>query len=159
MKDIKKIIHRILVETFNEKLKNIEKIDSFEYKISDENIEAIINFTNQNNIHDLPNVVTDIIKVNNYYVVNWRWKEIKGDKPFNWVRTTNTVFDVIDNFTKDVKPQIIKFNGTDKNLDKFYKSRNFQNKIRTSLPQFDLVEQPVVYDGVVAYTNFYLIRK
>lgn len=128
-----------LDESFD-RLKNINKNNSMEYLVYEDDIRAKIRFNLEFNNGDLDkfyDIKSDLIK--NYYNIVWNFIDGTIANKLNWMRVTATVFIVLDKFIREFKPILIEFTD-DKGTDKVYYKPNFLNKLRSLFPDYDIVD-------------------
>ena len=131
---IKKILKEDLYlnESFDKPFRDISKIGDFTYVCGDE--KPLVKFTIRPYYKKIDCEEYLLDKVNSkIYEVSWDWVYGVGEEDkttFNWVKATTSTIKVIDQFNRDLKPNIILFNETE-NTQVIYRGFNFIEKIRT----------------------------
>lgn len=131
---IKKILRDDLFinESFDRPFNNITKIDDFTYICGDEKL--LVKFTIRPYYKKIDCEEYLLDKVDSkIYEISWDWVYGVGEDEKtipNWVKATTSSIKVIDQFSRDLKPNIILFNETE-NTQVVYRGVNFIEKIRT----------------------------
>jgi hypothetical protein len=131
---LRKIIKEELFinESFDKPFNNISKIDDFTYTCGDE--KPLVKFTIRPYYKKIDCEEYLLNKIDSkIYEISWDWVYGVGEKEkttSNWVKATTSSIKVIDQFNRDLKPNIILFNETE-NTQVIYRGFNFIEKIRT----------------------------
>lgn len=145
-------------ESFDRPFININKIDEFNYLCGDD--KPMVKFTIRPyyNKIDCEEYLLEEVKTK-IYEISWDWvvDTTQDDKTTpNWVKATTSSIKVIDNFIKDLEPNIILFNETEK-TDIIYRGSNFIDKIRGIFDNQFLICSN--YNNELDVNRIYLIKK
>jgi len=160
MKNLIKIIKEELFinESFDKPFENVLKIDDFTYTCGDE--KPLVKFTIRPYYKkiDCENYLLDKVD-SKIYEISWDWiYGVNGEEKTtsNWVKATTSSIKIIDQFNRDLKPNIILFNETE-NTQIIYRGFNFIEKIRTIFGDNFLVCSN--YNEELDVNRVYLIKK